>query len=149
VNPLIGFPLPHAEQASWHDLEGRGLEGGKQEEQPIFRRWQGAGLVHAKAPGGPGLPIEAPRGHRRLERGFEGRHEALQLLQGQAGDIQERRGAGRHIGAPYTGPTWRLLSWETEYTINRDKLNHTPVAESGLVENTAAGDPCDGGSPGE
>jgi hypothetical protein len=37
VNPLVGFTLPHAEQAALHHLEGVGLQIGKDEEQPILR----------------------------------------------------------------------------------------------------------------
>src|SRR6266446_6317076 len=46
-------------------------------------RWcrQGAVLVDAKLAGGPGFPIEAPRGHMRLERGLEGRDERLKLVE--------------------------------------------------------------------
>jgi hypothetical protein len=45
VNPLIRFALAHAEQAPLDHLEGIGLEVGEQEEQPIFRCRQGAGLI--------------------------------------------------------------------------------------------------------
>ena len=47
VNPLIGFALAHAEQAPLDHLEGVGLQVGENEEQPIFRRRQGAVLVDA------------------------------------------------------------------------------------------------------
>jgi hypothetical protein len=52
-----------------------------------------------------------------LERRLEGRHQLLKLVEGQAGQIQELRGAGLHIGKPYTGHLWCLLSWEAQYTI--------------------------------
>ena len=104
VNPLIGFALAHAEQASLHHLEGVGLQVGEDEEQPIFRCRQGAVLVHGKLAGGPGFPIEAPRRHMRLERGLEGRDQLLKLVEGQAGEIQELRGAGLHVGEPYNAP---------------------------------------------
>jgi hypothetical protein len=122
VNPLIGLPLPHAEQASLHHLECRGLEGGEQEEQPSFRRRQGAVLVHAKPARGPGLPIKALRRHRRVERRLERRDQGLKRLEGHAGEIQQLRGAGLQIGAPYPGQRGGLLSWEAQDTINRDKL---------------------------
>src|SRR5436190_439913 len=70
----------------------------EQGEQPIFRRRQGAVLVHGKLAGGPGLPIEAPRGHMRVKRGLKGRNQLLKLVEGQAGQIQELRGTGLHIG---------------------------------------------------
>jgi hypothetical protein len=103
VDPLIGFALAHAKQPPLHHLEGVSLEVGEQEEQPVFWRRQGAVLVYGKPAGGPGFPIEAPRGHMRLERRLEGRDQGLKLLQGQAGEIQKFRGAGLHIGKPYTG----------------------------------------------
>jgi hypothetical protein len=56
--------------------------------------------LHAKLAGGPGLPIEAPRRHMRLERCFEGRDQELKLVKGQAGDIQELCGAILHVGEP-------------------------------------------------
>src|SRR5439155_32709 len=63
VNPLVGFPLHHPEQASLHHLEGVSLQGGEHEEQPIFRRRQGAVFVHGKPTSGPRLPIHPPRRH--------------------------------------------------------------------------------------
>src|SRR5439155_13907649 len=56
----------------------------------------------------------------RSQRGDQG----LKLLEGHTGDIQELRGAGLQIGEPYTGHRRCLLSWEAQYTINRDKLNY-------------------------
>src|SRR5258706_14336218 len=49
-----------------------------------------AGRLHLAR--GPRLPIEAPRGHMRLERGLEWRDQLLEFVQGQAGQIQELRG---------------------------------------------------------
>ena len=37
----------------------------------------------------------------RLERRLEGRDQLLKLVEGQAGQIQELRGAGLHVGEPY------------------------------------------------
>ena len=100
MNPLIGFALPHAEQTSLDHLEAISLQISEQEEQPIFRRRQGAVFVHGKLAGRPGFPIEAPRGHMRLERRLKGRDQVLKLLEGQAREIQELRGAGLHVGKP-------------------------------------------------
>jgi hypothetical protein len=66
-----------------------------------------------------------------LEGRLEGRHQLLKLVKGQAGEIQELHRAELHIGKPYTGHVWCLLSWEAQYTINRDNLIfllrfHTP-----------------------
>jgi len=123
VNPLIGFALAHPEQASLDHWEAVGLQGREQEEQPVFGGRQGTVLVHAKLASGAGLPIEAPRRHVRLEGGLEGRDELLKLGEGQAGEIQELRRAGLQIGKPYTGHAWGLLSWEAQYSINRDNLS--------------------------
>jgi hypothetical protein len=103
VHPLIRFALAHAKQAPLHHLEGRGFQGDQNEEQPICGGRQGAVLIDGKLAGGPGLPIEAPYVHVRLERGLEGSDQLLKLVERQAGDIQELCGAGLHIGAPYTG----------------------------------------------
>src|SRR5712691_1918489 len=59
----------------------------------------------------------------RVERGLEGRDELVKLVKRQAGEIQELHGAGLQIGEPYTGHRWCLLSWEAQYTINRDELS--------------------------
>src|SRR5262249_31483367 len=67
VNPLVRFALAHAAQAALHHLEAVGLQVREQEEQPVFGSREGAVLVDAKSAGGPGLPIEAPRRHMRLE----------------------------------------------------------------------------------
>ena len=44
MDPLIGFTLAHPEQAPLHHLEAVRLQVGQDEEQPIFRRRQGAVL---------------------------------------------------------------------------------------------------------
>ena len=81
MNPLIGFALAHAKQASLHHLEGIGFQVDQHEEQPIFGCRQGAVLIDGKLAGGPGFPIETPRSHVRLERRLEGRNQRLQFLQ--------------------------------------------------------------------
>jgi hypothetical protein len=58
----------------------------------------------------------------RVERRLKRRDQLLKLVESQAGEIQELRGAGLQIGEPYTGHGWCLLSWEAQYTINRDEL---------------------------
>jgi hypothetical protein len=89
VHPLMGFALAHAEQAPLDHLEGIGLQGDENKPQPGFGRWQGAVLRDGKPAGGPGCAIEAPRGHRGLERHLERRDELLKLLARHAGHIQE------------------------------------------------------------
>ena len=117
MDPLIGFALAHAEQAPLDHLEAVCLQVREQEEQPVFRRRQGAVFVHGKLTGGAGFPIEAPRRHVGLERRLEGRDEELKLVERQAGEIEELCRAGLHIGELDTGHTSCLLSWEAQYTI--------------------------------
>jgi len=45
MNPLIGFALPHAEQAPLDHLEGVGFDVGKNKQEPILGAWQGAVLI--------------------------------------------------------------------------------------------------------
>src|SRR6266568_8931391 len=70
-----------------------------------------------------GFPIEAPHSHPGLERRLKGRDQLLKLGEGQAGEIQELRRAGSHLGKSYIGHSCCLLSWEAQYIINRDNLN--------------------------
>jgi hypothetical protein len=100
VNPLIGFALDHPEQASVHHLKGVSLQVGEDKQEPIFRRRQGAVLVHGKPASNPRLAIHAPRRHTRLERGLEGRDQLLKLVEGQAGEIQKRCWTGLQLGKP-------------------------------------------------
>jgi len=110
MNPLIRFALDHPEQVPLYHLKRISLEVGEDEEQPIFRRRQGAVFVHAKPASGPRLPIHPPRRHTRVERRLEGRDQLLKLVEGQAGEIQELHWAGLQVSEPYTGHGWCLLS---------------------------------------
>ena len=121
MNPLLRFALAHTEQAPLHDLEGVGLQVREQEEQPVFRRRQGAVFVDGKLAGGSGRPIEAPRRHMRLECRLKRRDQDLKLLEGQTGEIQECCGAGLPIGEPYTSHGTCLLSW---YRADRGTFYH-------------------------
>ena len=103
MNPLIGFALAHAEQASLDDLEAVGLQVGEQEEEAVFGCRQGAVLIDAKAASGPGFPIQAPRCHMGLEGHLERRDQLLKLVQRQAGEVEELRWARLYIGKAYTG----------------------------------------------
>src|SRR5712691_5280300 len=122
----MGFTLPHAEQTSLHHLEGIGLEVREQEKEPILRRRQGTVFVDGTLAGGAGCPIEAPRGHRRLERGLKGWDELLKLVERQAREIQELRGAGLQISEPYTSHGTCLLS------LSRDVRGALYQKESGI-----------------
>ena len=132
VDPLIGFTLLHAEQASLHHLEGIRFEIDQDEEESIFWRWEGAVLLHTKSTSGSRLPIKAPRRHVRLERDLKGWDELLKLVKGQTGQIEELHGAGLYVGELDTDHPGCLLSWETQYTtINRDKLTYVFLSERG------------------
>jgi hypothetical protein len=100
VNPLIGFPLHHTEQAPLHHLEGVGLQVSEQEEQPIFRRRQGAVFVHGKPTSGPRLSIHPPCRHPGLECGLEGWDQLLKLVKSHACEIQELHRARLQLGKP-------------------------------------------------
>src|SRR5215831_4347606 len=123
MDPLIGFALAHAEQASLDHLERVSFHIGQNKHEPILRGRQWTVLVHAKPAGRPGLPIEAPCRHMGLECRLKGRDELLKLVKRETGQIQELCWASLHVGELYTGHPWGLLSWEAQYTTNRDELN--------------------------
>ena len=93
VDPLSGLALAHPEQAPLHHLETVRLQGGEQEKQTLFRRRQGAMLLHAKLAGSPGCAIEAPGGHIGVEGGLAGWHQRRKRVERHAGEIQALRGA--------------------------------------------------------
>jgi len=101
LHPWVGLALAQAAQPSLAHLEGVGLQLREAEAQPIVRGRQGAVGVHPPLAGGPGCPSEAPLAHRGLERGLTGRDQELQLVGCQAGAIEERCGAIRHVSAPH------------------------------------------------
>jgi len=111
VNPLIGLALPHAEQTALHHLERIGFEVGEQKKEPIFRRRQGAVLVHGKLARRPGFAIEAPRGHMGLEGRLKRRKQDLKLLEREAGEIQKLHGTRLHIDKLHTGHQGTSCSW--------------------------------------
>src|SRR6266851_5768308 len=100
VNPSIGFALHHPEQAPLHALERIRFQVDQNKQEPVFRRWQGAVLVHGKPTRGSRLPIHPPRRHPGLECRFEGRDQLLKLVEGQAREIQELSRAGLQLGEP-------------------------------------------------
>jgi hypothetical protein len=92
MHPLMGFALPHPEQASLHHLKSVCLQGGEEEEQPIFRRRQGTVWVHETPACGPRCPVEAPLAPMRVERRLKRRDEELKLVERHAGQSQALRG---------------------------------------------------------
>jgi hypothetical protein len=88
MHPLSGCALDHAEQASRHPLERRGLEGGAEEAQPLFRCRQGAVLLDGKLAGGAGLPIEAPRRLAGRDQGRKRLGEAYRIADMRNGFIE-------------------------------------------------------------
>src|SRR6266852_7267164 len=127
----MGFALSHAEPTSLDHLEAISLQISEQEEQPIFRRRQGAVLVHGKLAGRPGLPIEAPRGHMRVERGLKGRNQLLKLVEGQAGQIQELRGAGLYIDTPMESKDSALPPLSGRFPSSAPRTGQVPFSTSG------------------
>src|SRR5215831_2106127 len=106
-----------------HHLECIGFDVDQDEQESVFRCQEGAVFVNGKPACGPWFPIHPPCRHPGVECGLEGRDQLLKLVERQAREIQELRGAGLYIGKPDTGHLWCLLSWEAQYIINRDNLN--------------------------
>src|SRR6266446_10726532 len=127
----MGFALAHTEQASLDDLEAGRLQGREQEEQPVFRRRQRAVLVHAQPAGGAGLPSEAPRRHVGLERRLKGRNELGKLVEGQAGEIQQRRRARLHIGKPWSRRTASVLPLDSGFPPSAPRTGQVAFTTSG------------------
>ena len=123
MHPLIGVPLPPAEQAPLDPWEAVSLQGGQQAAQPVCGSRQGTMRGHAKAASRPGVPIQAPRGPMPLECRLKRCNQRLALVEGQAGQSAKRCGAAPHVGALDTGQTACLLAWAAQYIIKRDKLN--------------------------
>lgn len=96
----MGLALAHPAQPPLHDLQGVGLQVDQKKPQPILWRRQWTVLVGGVPPGGARLPIEAPGGHMRLERGFTGRDQRLKLGHCETGQIEQLCGAGLEIGEP-------------------------------------------------
>jgi hypothetical protein len=118
----MGRALAQAEQPPLPDLERRGLQLDQDTQQLILWRRQRTVRVGRVPSGGARLPIKAPAGHLRLERGLKGRDQLLKLLHGETGQVQDRRGAGLEIGESSRAQGDGLLSSEAQYTLNRDEL---------------------------
>ena len=73
MKPLIRLALAHPKQPTLHHLQGIGLQIDQDKQQPILGGRQWTVLVGRLAAHGAWLPIEAPVGHMRLERGLKGR----------------------------------------------------------------------------
>jgi hypothetical protein len=127
----MGFALAHAEQASLDDLEAVRLQVREQEEQPVFRRREGAVLIDGKLAGGAGFPIEAPRRHVGLERRLKGRNELLKLVEGQAGEIQKFRCTRLHIGKPWSRRTASMLPLDSGFPPSAPRTGQVPLSTSG------------------
>src|SRR5690349_20986300 len=110
MDPLVGLALAHAEQPALDHLDRGGLQVGEHKEQPLLRGCQRTAPIDGEPTGGSRFAIEAPRRHMLLERRLEGRDQDLKLLQGQAGEVQELRGAGLHVSEPYSIHGSYLLS---------------------------------------
>jgi hypothetical protein len=67
------FALAHPTQPTLYHLQGIGLQIDQDKQQPILRGRQRTVLVGRISAHGAWLPIEAPVGHMRLERGLKRR----------------------------------------------------------------------------
>jgi hypothetical protein len=112
--------LAHPKQSTLHDLQGRGLQIDQEKQQPILGGRQRTVLVGRLSAHGAWLPIEAPVGHLRLERGLKGRDERPKLVHRETGQIEHLCRAGLQIGEPSRAHGDGLLSLEAQHTINRD-----------------------------
>jgi hypothetical protein len=91
----------HPEHASLDRLERVGLQIGEREEQLPAPP---TGNSDKRKPArGPRIAVQTPHRHMGLKRRLEGRKQNLELFEGQAGEIQELRGAEPHVSEPYTG----------------------------------------------
>jgi len=68
----MGLALAHADQPPLHDVERGRFPVDQAQPQPILRRRQRTVLVSRVPAGGARLAIEAPLGHRAMERGLKG-----------------------------------------------------------------------------
>jgi hypothetical protein len=100
MNPLMGFALAHPEQPPLHDLQGIGLQVDQEKQQPIRGGRQRAILVRGVAAGRARLPIEAPCGYMRLERGRKGRDYLLKRLQRETGHFEYLCRPGLEVDEP-------------------------------------------------
>ena len=83
--------------------KGRGCQAREQEKPALCRGRQGPGLLHGPLARRPRWALEAPCGHRRVQRGCEGRQAAWQRVKRQAGEIPTLRGAVLHVRQPSSG----------------------------------------------
>src|ERR1700730_5180773 len=97
-----------------------GLQIGEQEQQPVLRRGQWAGLINGKSACGPRFAVQTPIRHVGLKRRLEGRKQTLELFEGQTGEIEELRGAEPHVSKPYTshGPCLPIPGSVCHVTLN-------------------------------
>ena len=84
--------------------------GGQNTQQPVFGCPQGTVRIDSTSAYGARCPIEAPRCHPCVERRLQGRDQLRNLLEGQAGAIQDLCGARLQIGAPSTSHASCLLA---------------------------------------
>ena len=118
----MGCALAHPEPPPLYHVEGRGLQGDQDQQQPLLGRGPRTGLVGRVPTGRARRPVEAPVGHMGLEHGLKGWDERLTRGPRETGPIQHLRGAGLKIGQPYTAHGCDRLSVEAQHTINRDYL---------------------------
>jgi hypothetical protein len=104
--------LAHPEQPSLHHLERIRLQVDQEKQPPILRRGHRTVRLGRVPAGGTRPPIEAPVRHRRFERGLKGGNQALKLVHGETGHIQDLRRALLELGEPSRAHGGGLLSLE-------------------------------------
>ena len=92
--PLLRLALAHPQQPTLHHLQGLGLQLDQDKQQPSLGGRQWTVLVGPIAAHGAWLPIEAPVGHMRLERGRKGRDYLPTLVHGETGQSEHLCRAG-------------------------------------------------------
>ncbi len=92
--PRMGCALAPAAYAPVPHLEGGGLEGDQDAQEPVCRCREGAACVDGKPARRARLPSHAPGRHPGGERGLARRDELRQRGERHAGAIQERQRAG-------------------------------------------------------
>jgi hypothetical protein len=120
MTPRRGCALAHPQPPPLHPLEGVRLQVAEEQEPPIRRCGPRPVRVGRRPPGGTRPSIEAPGGHRRLERRVKRRHQLPTLLYRQTGQVEPLGGAGLEVGKPSRAHSGGLRSSEAHGPTKRD-----------------------------
>jgi hypothetical protein len=97
MNPLGRFGLAHAKQAPMQEVKGMLLEVDENEQETIFRCWQGTVRISGRTSRLSAPSVEGPCRHVGQERCLKGRHQGRKLVHGQARQIEDLGGMGWNI----------------------------------------------------